>query len=723
MRGIGLGRWLFLLGATLLSFGCRELVEAPVSLAYGTNPAVYTVGTAIPTNSPTNGGGKIESYSVSPALPAGLNLDATSGAITGTPTAATAASTYTVTGVNTAGSATASLTITVNAKPPAILITTQPASQSILVGETATFTVVATGTGSLSYQWAKNGVAIPAATSSSYTTPVAVLGDSGSTFAVDISDGNGNILTSSIATLTVTTATPPITITTQPASQSIQEGQTCTFSVAATGTGPLTYQWSLNGTSIPGATAASHTTPPAAIDDNGSTFSVAIHNTTTGDNLTSATATLTVVKAPTDITITSQPANQSILVGQIATFSVVATGPGTLTYVWQKNGTPIPGATSASYTTPVTVLADNGSTYEVVISDGLGHVLGSALATLTVLAGEGPGAFTPTSGMSVSRVYGTVTTLANGKVLVAGGYNEAIVLNSADLFDSSTESFASTGSLATARRFHTATLLADGRVLVTGGSTLSTTTATAELFDPATGTFTATGNMIHPRADHSATLLPSGKVLIVGGGNGGAFQATAELFDPATGTFADTTNTLGVARAGHTATLLGNGKVLIVGGMTSGALASAELYDPALGTFTPTGGMAVPRAFHTATLLATGKVLVVGGAATATAEIFDPLTETFANTSGNLGTGRSSHTATLLPTGKVLIAGGSGLGSPSPLLGTAELYDPASGTFSSTGSLNGVRKLHMASPLATGKVLIVGGYSGVSFLASAELYN
>jgi len=723
MRSIGRGRWLFLLGAMLLSFGCRELVEAPVSLGYSTNPAVYTVGTAIPTNSPTNGGGKVDSYSVSPTLPAGLNFDTASGAITGTPTTVSAAASYTVTGTNTAGSATASLTITVNAQPPAIVITTQPASQSILVGETATFTVVAMGTGSLSYQWAKNGVGIPSATSSSYSTPVAVLGDNGSTFSVDISDGNGNILTSSIATLTVTVATPPITITTQPASQAIQEGQTCTFSVAATGSGPLTYQWSQNGTSIPGATAASYTTPPAAIDDNGSTFSVTIHNTTTGDNLTSATATLTVVKAPANITITTQPANHSILVGQIATFSVVATGPGTLTYQWQRNGTPIPGGTSASYTTPVAVLSDNGSTYDVVITDGPGHVLGSSLATLTVLAGEGPGAFTPTAGMSVSRLYGTVTALGNGKVLVAGGYNGAVVLNNSDLFDSSTESFASTGSLTTARRFHTATLLADGRVLVTGGSTLSTTTASAELFDPATGTFTAAGNMLRPRADHSATLLPGGKVLIVGGGNGGAFQANAELFDPATGTFADTTNAPGVARAGHTATLLGNGKVLIVGGMTSGVLSSAELYDPALGTFTPTGGMAVPRAFHTATLLATGKVLVVGGAATATAEVYDPVTETFANTSGNLGTGRSSHTAALLPTGKVLIAGGSGLGSPSPLLGTAELYDPVSGAFNSTGSLNGVRMLHMAVPLATGKILVVGGYSGVSFLASAELYN
>jgi len=633
MRVIMRGWWVFLLGMALLSIGCREVVEVPTSLSYGANPAVYTVGTAIPTNSPTNGGGKIDSYSVSPVLPDGLNLDTTSGAITGTPTLASSASTYTVTGTNTAGSTAATLSITVNAKPPAILITTQPASQSILVGETATFTVVATGTGTLTYQWAKNGVAIPSATSASYTTPAAVLGDNGSTYAVDVSDDQSHVLTSNTATLTVAVAAPSITISTQPASQSILVGGTATFTVVATGTGPLTYQWSKDGTSISGATSASYTTSVAVLADSGSTFSVAIHNTTTGADLASASA------------------------------------------------------------------------------------------TLTVLAGAGPGIFTSTTGMSVSRVYATATLLSNGKVLVAAGYNGSIVLSSAELFDPASESFATSGSLATPRQFHAATLLAGGQVLVTGGSNLSTTTATAERFDPATGAFTATGSMIHARADHSATLLPGGKVLIVGGGSGGAFQATAELYDPATGIFTATANAPGAARAGHSATLLGNGKVLIVGGRTASFLSSAELYDPALGTFTPTGGMALPRAFHTATLLASGKVLVVGGAATSIAEIYDPATGTFATTMGNLGTGRSSHSAALLPTGKVLIAGGSGQGSPAPLLSTAELYDPVSDAFTSTGSLNGVRKLHMATTLGTGKVLVLGGYSGVSFLASAELYN
>src|SRR5207248_1756780 len=128
--------------------------------------------------------------------------------------------------------------------------------------------------------------------------------------------------------------------------------------VVATGTAPLSYQWQKNGAAISGATSASYTTPATTSADNGAQFVVVVSNV--AGNVTSTAATLTVNAAAAAPTITTQPANQSVTVGQAATISVVATGTAPLSYQWQKNGAAISGATSASYTTPATTSADNG---------------------------------------------------------------------------------------------------------------------------------------------------------------------------------------------------------------------------------------------------------------------------------------------------------------------------------------------------------------------------
>jgi hypothetical protein len=183
----------------------------------------------------------------------------------------------------------------VNPAPASPTITTQPVSQTVTAGQTATFTVVAAGTAPLSYQWQKNGVAISGATSSSYTTPATTTSDSGSTFAVVVSNTAGTV-TSTAATLTVNPAPVSPTITTQPASQTVTAGQTATFTVVASGTAPLSYQWRKNGVAISGATSSSYTTPATATSDSGSTFSVVVSNT--AGTVTSSAATLTVNPAP-----------------------------------------------------------------------------------------------------------------------------------------------------------------------------------------------------------------------------------------------------------------------------------------------------------------------------------------------------------------------------------------------------------------------------------------
>ncbi|HET9531418.1 MAG TPA: kelch repeat-containing protein [Blastocatellia bacterium] len=183
----------------------------------------------------------------------------------------------------------------------------------------------------------------------------------------------------------------------------------------------------------------------------------------------------------------------------------------------------------------------------------------------------------------------------------------------------------------------------------------------------------------------------------------------------------DFTGDLNTPRARHTATLLQNGKVLVVGGRNTD---SAELYDHATGTWSSTGSLPLVCELHTATLLANGKVLVVGGFSSSrgffeffsSAELYDPATGTWSLTD-SLKTGRFGHTATLLKNGKVLVAGGS-LSSNG-----AELYDPITGKWSITGSLITARRSHTATLLENGNVLIAGGENGADFIESAELYD
>jgi len=261
-------------------------------------------------------------------------------------------------------------------------IAAQPASQIVTVGQPATFSVSASGTAPLRYQWLKNSSNIGGATGASYTTPATLAGDNGAKFDVVVSNSAGS-LTSATATLTVNTAAVAPTITTEPVNQTVNVGQMATFSVAATGTAPLTYQWQKNSANIGGATAASYTTPATVSGDNGATFDVIVSNS--AGNRTSTTATLTVNAAAVAPAITAQPANQTVTVGQTATFSVTATGTAPLSYQWQKNNGDISGATAASYTTPATVSGDNGAKFDVIVSNTAGSQT-STMANLTVNA-------------------------------------------------------------------------------------------------------------------------------------------------------------------------------------------------------------------------------------------------------------------------------------------------------------------------------------------------
>jgi WD40 repeat protein len=213
-------------------------------------------------------------------------------------------------------------------------------------------------------------------------------------------------------------------------------------------------------------------------------------------------------------------------------------------------------------------------------------------------------------------------------------------------------------------------------------------------------------------------------VLIAGGKTGEGITSGVDFYDPTTNSFTSPDLTMNHSRFGHTATALLDGTVLIVGGDPDSS--TAEIFDPATPKFTDTSVMAYPRSNHRATLLQNGTVLITGSDETdkLEAEIYDPKTGAFTKT-GPMHAARCSHTSTLLPNGEVLITGGQDNGNDGPALSSAELYDPDTGEFTVIGETmaGGARFNHQATLLDNGAVLITGGNNGVSQLTSAEIYS
>ena len=298
-------------------------------------------------------------------------------------TALADAGSYSVAITNPVGSLTSTAaTLTINASGPPTLvaptIVTPPASATVNAGNTASFAVAVTGTGPLTYQWRKNGTAIGGATSAVYTIPATVIADAAG-YSVVVTNSAGSA-TSPAASLTVNPGPAPVApaITTQPTGLVVIPGATATFAVAATGSGPLAFQWRRNGSDLPGATGPVLTLTNVSGAEAGN-YSVVVSNA--AGSVTSVVAPLILIGAPA---ITSQPAAATVAQGQPASFAVAATGDA-LQYQWMKNNAAIPGATSAAYTTPATQAFDNGAVYSVIVYNNAGLVFSSG-ALLTVVA-------------------------------------------------------------------------------------------------------------------------------------------------------------------------------------------------------------------------------------------------------------------------------------------------------------------------------------------------
>jgi hypothetical protein len=276
------------------------------------------------------------------------------------------------------------------------------------------------------------------------------------------------------------------------------------------------------------------------------------------------------------------------------------------------------------------------------------------------------------------------------------------------------------------RGYHTATLLPNGKVLVVAGSQSNHILASAELYDPRTRTWSPAGTLRMARSLQTATLLNSGKVLVVGGSPIQPMYlgslATAELYDPQTNSWALAAS-MHTPRSYQTATLLTDGRVLVIGGIeasndiTGRVLATTELYDPVTNTWTAGVPMSVARAKHTATLLADHRVLVLGGTDAdyyafsgyfRTAELYDPATQSW-SPAASMNYARINATSTLLPDGRVLVVGDDGINE-----GTAEIFDPGSDRWLPIPDPAVGRAEQVAVRLRDGTVLVAGGVGETS---------
>ena len=332
-------------------------------------------------------------------------------------------------------------------------------------------------------------------------------------------------------------------------------------------------------------------------------------------------------------------------------------------------------------------LVASGLILTLVVLSALGSAVAGASRSAHA-AGE-TYRFVATGSMTVIRNrLIAASPLPNGKVLIAGG-EDMNPWASAELFDPVSGTFSASGvrPMLWPLEEAVAAPLPDGDVLVAGGTSPpnSPILAGAQLFDPATGEFSAKGlgSMTVARDAPAAAPLTNGEVLIVGGFDGRNLLASAELFNPQTLQFSDEhVGSMALGRWGPIAAPLPDGKILIAGGDTrEGVTASAELYDPATGRFSSEGlgQMTVPRAFAMAAPLPNGEVLIAGGitdngggSPVASAELFNPATRTFSSAGvGSMTTPRMQAGAAVLPNGNVLIAGGSG---PEGELSSAELF-------------------------------------------------
>jgi hypothetical protein len=422
MAGIGasLGAVHSLAGATTLVTNTPSPMQAKVGTPV-TNTAFNVAGTQGPAGSWTIGGN----------VPPGLNISGvTSGIInvstlvlSGTPTSQ---GNYTITlraWENSGGKGNSSplfsYVVNVAAGSVAIAptINSQPASASVNVGGNASFSVSATGTPAPTYQWRKDGADLTGQTNATLSLTNVQSTNAGN-YTVVVSNAGG-IVTSAIATLTVTTPAIAPAFSTQPSNQTAVAGTSVTFTALASGSPNPSYQWRKDGNALLGQTSTALTLTNVQSSDAGS-YSVVASNS--GGSVTSAAATLTVTGAPTGaVAITTHPSAQTVVTGSTAVLSVSATNA--TGYQWKLNGANLAGATTATLVINSASAANAGS-YSVAVA-GVGGPLTSNAAPLSVTAATN---FGHLSNLSINTNLASGGNFTMGYVVGGGAGNRPLLI-------------------------------------------------------------------------------------------------------------------------------------------------------------------------------------------------------------------------------------------------------------------------------------------------------
>lgn len=325
-----------------------------------------------------------------------------------------------------------------------------------------------------------------------------------------------------------------------------------------------------------------------------------------------------------------------------------------------------------------------------------------------------------------SRMAHSAILLADGRVGIVGGSDPyGKLIPEFEIYDPQTGQFTEAGSLAVPRVKPALLLMEDGRVLVIGGTHGNTDSKDLEMWDPLHRSSTWVGAIQTAQGwGVSATRLPDGKILVIGGG-----YQDPDLLDPATWTSKVLPFQASNKGAGATIGQLPSGDVVLAGG-TNGLVAFADrwVYRWLTGTFEPLEPLAAPRSEPESILLKDGRWLVIGGGGgfgqpgVGSIEIYaDPAGTRQGVTPG--ATGGVAATATLLPDGRVLLNGGAEVKGDFSNVGmkTNLVYDPSQGKSLVGDPLTNGRFWHTATRLLDGRILVVGGTTGIGALASTEL--